>query len=682
MRAFYIATYAASSVGNAALEPGGDWDGTAASGFASTPTDPTRTTAKPAMRLLEPPNQYFTDTLTVGVMAFANNDGTLIGGVEKVRFHFEGNTVDVLQPSFRSLTHADGTPYNCLGYWVTLKKPSGTAGHANLYAEAFPGDGTMQNRVIGPYQFSPVATLHDYSVTVRASVAESAGVNYQTVGAAMRYMETVSAENGLIDILETGSEDLTTTNTTVAAIIGEGYLTIRASVPYTFARASYTDDTAARIATKWNRVKFDGVTFDMQFITDLDKPGGAVGTAGEYWFNRCTFTNTGGRYLPWRKGVRPVSFLAEGEPYFTECTFNEVQDCVNQALLARGCYATDCYNDFSGDARCLVYNKIDEFESLKDWASDISALTVTYTGSETTATFAATGTNPKTFTATYGATTATFEVGRTEAYYTGASGDGYSVQDVADWLNGLTGWTATVLDDTRYAQALTLPATNNTGFTAQNVKNVTLSLVTFFDLHGDIFQHRFGAFDDNYIIAFNSGFNMRGQGIFISGDGAMRDCAVVGNAFAHKNTAPPGTGFYHTSWDAFESVMGRTDHLHVFWAHNSFSRQTMRVDTASGADPDAYSLIANNAFRNLYWDGTPDADIVIADNVIDSGNTAPSGATGTVIGGDETSKFVDSQAGDLTPAGELLANPKTAIATYDLNGETFAASGPVGALTA
>ena len=61
------------------LEPSAGWNGTAATGFGgaygAVPTDPTRTTAKPALRLLVPPGQRFTDTLVVGVAAAANNAG-------------------------------------------------------------------------------------------------------------------------------------------------------------------------------------------------------------------------------------------------------------------------------------------------------------------------------------------------------------------------------------------------------------------------------------------------------------------------------------------------------------------------------------------------------------------------------------------------------------------------------
>lgn len=52
------------------------------------PTDPVRTAAKPALRLLMPPRQRFTNTLVVRVVALANNGGLFIGEIDCVRLNF------------------------------------------------------------------------------------------------------------------------------------------------------------------------------------------------------------------------------------------------------------------------------------------------------------------------------------------------------------------------------------------------------------------------------------------------------------------------------------------------------------------------------------------------------------------------------------------------------------------
>ena len=145
MRAFYLPTIAANPQPPASVEPSAGWNGTAATGFGgaygAVPTDPTRTTAKPALRLLVPPGQFFTDTLVVGVAAAANNDGSMANnGLSGVTFHFEGNTAVVSEPTLRTFADANGNNVTYLGQWVTLKKPTGTSGEAQLYVTATPAD--------------------------------------------------------------------------------------------------------------------------------------------------------------------------------------------------------------------------------------------------------------------------------------------------------------------------------------------------------------------------------------------------------------------------------------------------------------------------------------------------------------------------------------------------------------
>lgn len=674
------------------LTPSDDWDGSTGSGFdgsyAATPVDPTRTTAKPAIRPIVVPYQYFTDSLWFGVQAWANNGPTLIGGISKVRFYFEGSYVDVTSPTFRTLTHADGSEYQCLGYWVKLLKPAGTAGDAYLYAEAFPADVTQQNRVIGPYQFSPVATLHDYSVTVTPSEAESAGVNYQTVVAALAYMRSVAADNGLITITETLSEDITEAGATHTP---NGYITITATAPVTFEKTSYTTDVAAQISMKTAKLCFRGsnITFDMAYVSAIYRPG-TGGDGGEYWLDGCNFTNSIGRYSLWRKTQRPYGFLVEGRPWFTGVSFENNDDMTNLAELVLGCQATNCYNDFSGDGRCVIYNRIDDLDSTDGWLVDVAALDVTYTGGEATATFASAGTTTKTFTAVWGANSDSFVCGRAETYYTFANGgsydatvdgQGYNVQDVADWLNSLPGWSATVLDDTRVGQSLGLGYPDkNSAFAAQNVKGVTLNLFTVIDLHGDFYQLRSNAFSENCIIGFNYGFDQRGQIHFISAVGAgtaARDFFILCNAHSNKVTDSPSG---YAGYEGVGSAFSRHPQSNVNYIHNSMPTQRVRMDTAAGATFDAYCLIANNCLMDLYWDGAPDADLVMVNNVIDGDRSAPSGATGTLLAGDYTSKHDDALTGDFTPAGELLANLKAPVVVFDLNGDRFAASSPVGAV--
>lgn len=678
-----------ASVAN--LFPSSAWTGIAGSGFAAVPVDPARTTAKPALRLIVPPNQRFTDGLRVGVLAFALDGDTLVGGIDRVRFHFEGATRDVISPTYNRMTDANGRARNYLAYWVTLRKPDSVHGNANLFIEAIPADASLQRRVIGPYRFSPRDTLYDAQVTVSPSQAAEAGRNYHSVGAAISFHRSGGHGATLITVTETLTEDLSATMMSSTGYVGENYCTITATAPVTFSKPGLGTLAAAQFRPGVNRLHFRGsnITFDMRHVSAL---WSETGVDGEHWLDGCRFINSAGRGALWRAGsrTRDLGFLVRGSPWFTEVDFSDLPDCCNLANLARGCSATRAFNDFAGDARCVVYNVIDDLDSTVDWLKDQPALEVTYTGAQTTATLALTGGNEatsRTFTAKWGNNTANFVVGITEArqatadaanYNPATAGEGFYIRNVAGWLNSLPGWTATVLDDSKRAAAASLDGLKGTGFIARNVKNTVLPIVSCFDLHGDFYQQRFNGLTENCIIAFNRGKAMRGQNIFLSSTpGPCLDFIVLDNAFAN---VPASTGY--AVFTAVSSQCDRSVHSHVVFAHNSFPTQLLRLRTDNPAyQPDRYCLIANNAMLHILWQGAAVADMKIRNNVIDSGYTAPSGATGTVIGGTYLTKFANALGGDFTPAGQLAAASFRPVARLDPDYEAVVLSAPVGALS-
>ncbi|WP_086606503.1 hypothetical protein [Erythrobacter donghaensis] len=674
----------------ATLFPSPGWTGVAGSGFGTVPTDPVRTTAKPALRLIVPPNQRFTDGLRVGVLAFALDGETLVGGIDRVRFHFEGATRDVLAPTYNRVTDANGVTRLYLAYWVTLRKPDGVEGNANLFVEAIPADAMLQRRVIGPYRFSPRSTLFDAQVTVSPSQPEQAGRNYHTVGAAISFHRSAGHDATLITVTEALTEDLSATMSSSTAYAGENYCTVTATAPVTFAKPALGSLPAAQFRPGVNRLHFKGenIIFDMRHVSAI---WSETNVDGEHWFDGCRFINSAGRGALWRAGsrTRDLGFLVRGSPWYTEVAFADLPDCCNLANLVRGCSATRAFNDFAGDARCVVYNRIDDLDSTVDWLKDQPAMQVTYTGTQTTATFALTGGNEatsRTFTAKWGSNTANFVVGITEArqaiadaatYNAATAGEGYYIRNVVDWLNSLPGWSATVLDNSRRAAAASLAGLKGTGFTARNVKNTMLPIVTCFDLHGDFYQQRFNGLTENCIIAFNRGRAMRGQNIFLSSTpGPCLDFIVLDNAFAN---VPETTGY--ALYTSVSSQCDRSVHSHVVFAHNSFPTQLLRLRTDNPAyQPDRYCLVANNAMLNILWQGAADTDVKIRNNVIDAGYTAPAGSTGTVIGGSYLTKFANALGGDFRPAGQLAATAAAPIARLDPDYQALVLSAPVGAL--
>lgn len=172
----YLNTFPHYTHGDTMLGPGALWTGVADSGFNGVfPTDPTRETAKPELRMLTPWNQRIDGDITISVASFA------AGGVQEVTFNLEGNEVTVTDPSHYYYDTLDGRHRVIWHvYSVTLDHAAlraqtvQSAGNSacNLFVTSVPNDPAMQNRVIGvpattrtnmiaPLQFFPEATTHD-----------------------------------------------------------------------------------------------------------------------------------------------------------------------------------------------------------------------------------------------------------------------------------------------------------------------------------------------------------------------------------------------------------------------------------------------------------------------------------------------------------------------------------------
>ncbi|MFN3469964.1 MAG: hypothetical protein ACK4Z7_09670, partial [Novosphingobium sp.] len=82
----------------------------------------------------------------------------------------------------------------------------------------------------------------------------------------------------------------------------------------------------------------------------------------------------------------------------------------------------------------------------------------------------------------------------------------------------------------------------------------------------------------------------------------------------------------------------------------------------------------------MTWAGTPDSDLRIMNNHLETGATNPSGGVGTTIGGTVATMFVNAATGAFQPAGELLTNQKPAILRLPARGPVRQALAPAGAL--
>ncbi len=656
------------------VEPSSAWDGTPQSGFSTLPVDPVRTTAKPVVQLLQPPDQFFTDQLSIGVMAFANDGGTLVGGIDRVRFHFEGSTRDIVEAEVRSFNRADGSTYHCPAHWVDLKRPIGGEGTAHLYVEAIPADATMQSKVVGPIAFSMRDELYDYDLEVAPSLPVIPGQRYQSLGTALFYLgvTTGDGENCRITITEPGDHDFA--GSSYATFEPTGYVKIEATAPVKIGhKTQQANDIAALSRPKINGLWFRGsnITFDFRYTLQLYKEAGER----EHVFEGVTLTNSGGRETYWRKSVRPI-VPVRGRPYYIDCTVTETDNATANAMLVRGVMFDRSYGDIGQNAQAMIGCKTVDHNS-QFFATDIDALTVQ---GPTGATLSAVGSHngpTRTFTAKEsGTTVATFVAQSSDAAFQAATH--YNVSNVVEWINSLPGWSATLIDDTRRAVVISTRGNKGAEFTNLDV-SAEQTLVTMFDVHSDFYQQPINDPEgsNNVLIYGNLGINWTGQIMLPSGrNPAASDMFFVNNAFY---TNPDNTTPYAIN-SAFFSQFARTLQSHVVFAHNTFANQGILLRDDIDLDQDGYCLLANNSVRSMRWQGAQVGTATIADNHVHQPIGAPQGATNTTTGGDESTLYANAANGDFTPVGPLLAQPKTPVVSIDINGNDRRATAAPGCI--
>ena len=634
------------------VSPDQAWTGAPSSGFVAPPQDPTRVTAKPAMSLIVPHRQAFTDELLVGVYAGANYRGSLLDnmGLEKVVAHYEGRSVEIRRPTFETFENALGNSVTYYGWWVRLAH-NGTNGVAELYFEAVPKDSTMQNRVTGPFVFLPSATQFDHDLSVAPSMPVVAGSRYQSIQPALQYLKSVGAQHPRILVVEEGTYGI---DSVVGGYTGgQGRCLIEADVPVTIGLAS---DTKGAIRPRYDNITLRGpnITLDTRFVSNVTTEV----SDGGIWLDGIAITNSdpAGRDWLWDKGPGPsggvISPASGGHgPWFTECSFTFTRNsAMRSARLVRGCLFTNVAVDIATSADCVIASTVYD-DDARGLRTPLPAMTVHYTGAGASATLSLVGgadTNNRVMTAKVdGATVGTFTMKNGSADVDGAF---YNVSDVVQWLGALPGWSATLIDDTRRATALGMADTPSVGVDFKDIdaRTAPITLTTQFDFHVDFYQ-RNGA-GENIVIADNNVAKLQGQN-FLIGNTPQKDLLFINNAFESKE-----------SGDATKTQIGGAMSHGVF-VNNSWSDQPVlfRPDDM-GFSADAYCLFAANAVKSLsFGSGAP--NIVVKDNHGHEGQSmAGAGAT---TGGDKASLFANAAEGDFTPQGELMTNLKAPMVRYD-----------------
>ncbi|MGB7394296.1 MAG: hypothetical protein WA913_07885, partial [Pricia sp.] len=667
MAGFYIGTglrsvqsrraaFPTGSIVPAPLTPGSAWDGSPSSGYEAAPQDPARVTAKPIVQLLCPPRQTVTGALVVGVFAAANSGGTMIDnwGLSHVDFHFEGNSTRVDLPTMRTFERADGSTYSWSGWWVTLTRPALQDGIADLFVEAVPADGTMQSRVAGPFPFLIYEQEFDREVTV---AADGSG-DHRTMAEAFGALRAADAQHPRITVISGGEYELESGG----GHQPQGFCTIEASEPVTFRQlppALEFDFTRFRPAM--DRLRFKGSNVTIDFVETLEFYVEQSGS--HHWLDGCNIVQSRGRNDLWRKRPRNIiPSLFRNGAYFTDCQIRDVNDWGDKSPLARGNVTLGTWADALQGARCALANRIVDHSSAPYYAN-VDALSIRHTGEAATASVSLSGGNGANRTLRLyedDSEVASFTILNSEDAY--RSDTNYTVRSVVEFIEQQAGWTATLLDDTRYAAALTFPgSTNGSGFTKLDAKGDDLVLPTHFDIHSDLYQlPNLGYREENVLIAFNTGHGIDAQNMLVSGTGGLADALFVGNAFCNR---------LGTLDEGLASQVG-AEHSHVMFVHNSLATQALllRQDISYGAD--GFCLIANNVFKaiSVSGGGSVDAELTLAGNHVHGGSTLPDGANDNTFGGNATSLFVDASGGDFTPAGELLENGRQPVVARTLTG--------------
>ncbi len=646
-----------------AIMPNTQWDGTAGSGFTTVPTDPVRTTAKPAMRLMVPPDQFYTDELLIGVLAGANDNGSLYSnmGLALVRVHFEGVEYEITTPSFAQLSDANGNPRLYYGWWVKLKKPVGIAGESQVYFEAVPADATMQARVIGPYSFHAREELHDISIEVAGSQPAIAGQRYQSLSAALAYLRQQNAENPLVTISEAGDYILGSSG---GGYGGTGYCTVTASAPVNIVHSATTGSFVAYRPT-YNGLRFKGANVTIDFALAHAMYFEVSGPPRQFWLDGCNVTNSNGRESLFRNAPSDtLGYLIGGKPILTECHITDVPRAGINASLVRGCSIERSWSDLFNGAQCVVQNDIVDHDS--SWfRSDHHAMTLSYSGPAGEATIETTG--YRTFIASEdGLEVGNFTLGSSHSDW--LTGTNFFVSNVVDWINNdlPEGWSATLVDDAhRGTQLSTAGNLGQAIATPIDVKDAPLELYCAWNYHTDLYQKQnTAAVEENMIFAFNTGFGISAQDIFLSGTPGINDMLVFNNAFANDNPV-------------IDRSQLSAAHSHVVIAHNSLSSQPLLIRNDLTYAADNYCLLANNVAPGIELVSATETGLAIVGNHVQiaTEKTPP----GTSSGGTENSLFANAKSGNFAPKSKLLSELRPSTVPVDALGAARETTAPIGA---
>jgi hypothetical protein len=318
-------------------------------------------------------------------MAF---DAAALGGIQKVRLHVEGNVIDVTETLLVD-TDVNGKARRQQGFFFQFDTASFTSvninGTARIYAEAFANDGTIQNRVIGPFEFYPRTSDFDGTSIVRL---DGTG-NHTSIDAALADLIGQGKKAGQVLITQTGFYEL---NNVPGAYTGnQGHYRIEASsgVTATLGHASLPDD---QFNAAWNPgldgVEFRGagIVLEMQNVSAIGGAGSCLrvsgganiitevysGTGSPHWFNGCIIKNTPGRdSLHWY-GIPHSQGFTSITNGVQDCAISDIPNALGETVFASANRITNDLWSCSAGMQTSSYQNVTKNTSSSYWFANLA----------------------------------------------------------------------------------------------------------------------------------------------------------------------------------------------------------------------------------------------------------------------------------------------------------------------
>lgn len=341
---FTSRTLADPSIVVAQFQPDPTWDGTP--GTSPFGADPTEVHAKPAARMIEAWAQRF-DALA-GLMIGV--DCEAVGGIATVEVGGAG-TVMTLTESILTDPDVNGVNRSRIGYWLNLSTTSAQlaafpAGKIDLWVRITAKDGTMEQRVIGPYRYYPRAS--EFSGSPYRIAASGAGGAYTSLLLAQRAAKAANEEAPQFLHVENGVFEMEDSYELNSYTGGRGYGVVMCasgvSVRYvrsTFPFGINQGQAGSYWYQGWPGIEFRGagVFLDFLNIMYIDVPSGAYFDGLDRWprCNGCLISDSRDTYKnwDWNGTNRPVVSIFASQSMIEDCTIKYIGSPLGGTWIAR-----------------------------------------------------------------------------------------------------------------------------------------------------------------------------------------------------------------------------------------------------------------------------------------------------------------------------------------------------------